>query len=83
MLNQLNVGKHKKRADELKIIRDEKRIRPLKSEVLELDCDYSKLNKLTGYKPTVSLDMGLKKTISWLKTDFKKNKNKDYSNYNI
>tara|TARA_B100001939_G_C16941111_1_gene618333 strand:+ start:1879 stop:2862 length:984 start_codon:yes stop_codon:yes gene_type:complete len=67
----------------IKIIRDEKRIRPLKSEVLELDCDYSKLNKLTGYKPTVSIDMGLKKTISWLKKDFKKNKNKDYSNYNI
>jgi NAD dependent epimerase/dehydratase len=67
----------------IKIIRDEKRIRPLKSEVLELDCDYSKLNKLTGYKPSVSMDMGLKKTILWLKKDFIKNKNKDYSNYNI
>ena len=31
----------------------------------------------------MSMDMGLKKTISWLRKDFKKNKNKDYSNYNI
>lgn len=35
------------------------------SEVMELHVDYSKLNKLTGWKPEYSWEEGLKETIKW------------------
>jgi len=49
----------------IKIISDEKRVRPAKSEVERLIADSSKARKLLGWKPRVSLDEGLKKTITW------------------
>lgn len=36
-----------------------------KSEVDELRVDYSKLNELTGWKPQVTWEEGLKRTIQW------------------
>lgn len=36
-----------------------------KSEVNELRVDYSKLNKLTGWKPEYSWEQGIKETIKW------------------
>jgi NAD dependent epimerase/dehydratase len=44
---------------------DEKRIRPEKSEVFRLWCDNKKIEALTGFKPQVDLDKGLKQTIDW------------------
>ncbi len=43
----------------------EKRLRPL--DVERLQADYSKMHKLTGWKPTIELKEGLKKTIDWFK----------------
>ena len=45
---------------------DNQRIRPKKSEVFRLWCDNSKIEKLTGFKPEVSIQQGLKKTIDWI-----------------
>ncbi|MFW9997537.1 MAG: GDP-mannose 4,6-dehydratase [Candidatus Odinarchaeota archaeon] len=36
-----------------------------KSEVEELRVDYSKLNKLTGWEPTIDWNEGLRRTIRW------------------
>lgn len=46
-------------------IRDPERLRPSKSEVFRLLGDNSKIHELTGWKPEVSLEEGLQKTISW------------------
>ncbi|RKX25573.1 MAG: NAD-dependent dehydratase [Candidatus Zixiibacteriota bacterium] len=47
------------------ITKDEQRVRPEKSEVDRLVCDASKAENLFDWKPTVTLDEGLKKTIEW------------------
>jgi len=52
---------------EVKLIKDEKRVRPEKSEVERLLADNSKARKLLGWSPRVSLDAGLKMTIEWIK----------------
>ena len=46
---------------------DEGRIRPEKSEVMQLICDNSKAKKMIGWSPECSLDQGLKETIRWIK----------------
>lgn len=51
----------------LKVFVDEKRIRPEKSEVMELICDNSKAKKLLGWEPKYSLEEGLRETINWIK----------------
>ena len=43
------------------------RVRPEKSEVQRLIGDYSKANKLTGWKPRYTLEEGLEKTIAWFR----------------
>jgi NAD dependent epimerase/dehydratase len=48
-----------------KFIIDEKRIRPVNSEVLRLCGDNSLIKKLTGYDPQYSLLEGLKLTCDW------------------
>lgn len=52
---------------DLKVSVDEKRIRPEKSEVMELICDNSKAKKLLGWAPKYSLEEGLRETVSWIK----------------
>jgi NAD dependent epimerase/dehydratase len=47
------------------IVMDEKRIRPDNSEVHRLWCDNSLIHELTGFKPAVSIDEGLKRTVEW------------------
>jgi NAD dependent epimerase/dehydratase len=51
-----------------KVVLDEKRLRPSKSEVDRLVGSNEKLNDLTGWKPSCSLDDGLKETIDWFKS---------------
>ncbi len=58
-----------------KIKTDHKRVRPSKSEVVELLCDNSKFKKKFNWKPKISLNDGLDKYIDW----FRENK----SNYNF
>jgi NAD dependent epimerase/dehydratase len=50
---------------DVKLITDEQRIRPEKSEVFRLWCDNRKMKALTGYEPKYSIKEGLEKTVEW------------------
>lgn len=52
---------------DVKVIMEEKRIRPKQSEVFRLWCDNTKLTSLTDFEPKFSLEAGLAKTIEWFK----------------
>jgi len=60
----LNIIKELMNSD-VEFIIDEQRIRPDKSEVFRLWCDNTKIEKLTGFKPQVSIQEGLQRTIDW------------------
>jgi NAD dependent epimerase/dehydratase len=49
-----------------KIIADEQRIRPGKSEVMKLWASNQKAKEKIGWEPKISLDEGLKLTIEWI-----------------
>lgn len=51
---------------DIPIISEEQRKRPNKSEVNRLYADNRKAKELIGWEPQVSLDEGLKRTISWV-----------------
>ncbi|MDA9344665.1 NAD-dependent 4,6-dehydratase LegB [Gammaproteobacteria bacterium] len=51
----------------IKIIKDQQRIRPEKSEVTRLWCDNQKIINLTGFAPSYNITSGLKETIAWFK----------------
>ena len=51
---------------DVKWIRDPERIRPAKSEVFRLLGDNTKITHLTGWRPKVTLEEGLEKTIKWI-----------------
>jgi len=50
---------------QLIISKDKSRIRPKNSEIKMLLCNYEKANRVLGYKPAISFEKGLKKTIKW------------------
>ena len=52
-----------------KIISDDERIRPEKSEVQRLFGCNKKIKSLTNWAPKYSLELGLKETIEWFKID--------------
>lgn len=56
---------------DVKIICDEERIRPEKSEVNRLWADNSKIKNITEWEPKYSLDKGLRETIDWIKNNAK------------
>ena len=49
-----------------KLVEDKKRVRPTKSEVGRLLCDNRKARRLVGWRPRVSLEEGLKRTIDYV-----------------
>ena len=51
---------------DVKIISDSERMRPKKSEVERLWCDNSKAYELIGWKPKISFEEGIKRTIEWI-----------------
>ncbi len=51
-----------------KIVSEDLRLRPEKSEVNRLFGDNTKLTKLTGWRPDYTLEQGLKETIAWFKS---------------
>ncbi|WP_143315069.1 NAD-dependent 4,6-dehydratase LegB [Clostridium sp. HBUAS56017] len=51
---------------EVKIICDEERMRPEKSEVNRLWADNTKIKKLTGWSSKYSIDRGLEETVEWI-----------------
>ena len=50
-----------------KIVCDEERLRPQKSEVNRLLGSNEKIKKLTNWRPQYSLEQGLRETIAWIK----------------
>ncbi len=50
-----------------RIVCDEARVRPEKSEVMQLLCDIRSAKDLAGWEPRVSLEEGLTLTIDWMK----------------
>ena len=60
----LNIIKSLMDSD-LEFITDTNRMRTEKSEVYRLFCDNSKIKTLTNFKPQVSIQEGLQKTIDW------------------
>jgi NAD dependent epimerase/dehydratase len=59
---------------------DEERIRPEKSEVMQLICDNSKAKRTIGWSPHYTLDQGLQETITWIKVHKKMYK---FNAYNV
>ncbi len=52
---------------EAKIVTDETRLRPPKSEVFKLICDHRKAKQLLNWQPTYTLDQGLEETIAYVR----------------
>jgi NAD dependent epimerase/dehydratase len=50
---------------EIEVETDEQRLRPEKSEVLRLRCDNRKMVELTGHRPQVALEEGVRRTVEW------------------
>lgn len=63
----------------VEIISVSERIRPLKSEVERLIADTKKARELLGWKPKVSLDEGLTRTIKWFKKNLRRYKASIYN----
>lgn len=65
----------------VRIVMDQARLRPQKSEVERLMGSNEKIKKLTGWKQKYTLEEGLKETISWFKNkeNLKKYKNGIYN----
>lgn len=51
----------------IKIATDVQRVRPVKSEVMELICDNSKAKRLADWEPQYTLEEGLRLTVDWFK----------------
>jgi NAD dependent epimerase/dehydratase len=49
------------------IVADEERVRPEQSEVMHLVCDPTLAGKVLGWKPRVTLEEGLDRTIAWIR----------------
>lgn len=63
---------------DVKIMVDKKRIRPAKSEVRRLWADNSKAAKILNWKPKVSLDEGLRRTIQYIEDHISSYKPDEY-----
>lgn len=61
------------------IVTDEQRIRPDKSEVMELVCDNSLARDILGWTPTHSLDQGLEVTVDWIRNNLDRFKVDQYA----
>ena len=51
---------------DVKWVTDPQRLRPAKSEVFRLLGDNARITGLTSWRPEVSLEEGLRKTIDWI-----------------
>lgn len=64
---------------DVKILCDEERLRPEKSEVNRLWADNTKIKELTGWEPKYSIDKGLEETVEWVKKNMDKFKTDIYN----
>lgn len=51
----------------VRVRQDPRRLRPVRSEVQRLRCNYEKLHRQTGYRPEVGLEEGLRLTVNWFR----------------
>lgn len=84
-MQEISIGKLAQNMIDLinpnaKIICDEQRLRPQNSEVERLLGDNTLLYSLTGFKPSVTIEEGLKETIEFIKNNLSSYK---YNHYNI
>lgn len=61
---------------EARIVTDEVRLRPGKSEVERLLASSELVRDLTGWEPRVSLDEGLRRTVEWFSDEFNRSRYK-------
>ena len=52
--------------EDMPVIVEENKVRPEKSEVMELICNNTKAEKLLAWKPEYSIEEGLEETIKWM-----------------
>ncbi|MBW3003738.1 NAD-dependent 4,6-dehydratase LegB [Candidatus Woesearchaeota archaeon] len=64
---------------DVKIVQDQQRLRPEKSEVERLRCDNSKIKELTDWSPKHDLKQGLSETIEWIKKNMHNYKSELYN----
>lgn len=57
-----------------RIIQDKSRLRPEKSEVMQLVCDFKKIKDVCGWEPKVPLEKGVRLTCDWFKNNLDKYK---------
>ncbi len=60
----LNLIKKIMKSD-VEFVEDEQRIRPSGSEVFRLWCDNTLIHSLTGFRPELSIEQGLERTVEW------------------
>ncbi|MDW7777161.1 MAG: SDR family NAD(P)-dependent oxidoreductase [Methanosarcinales archaeon] len=53
--------------EDMRVVEDAERVRPDKSEVMELICDNSKAKRLLDWSPQYTLDDGLAETVEWMR----------------
>lgn len=63
----------------IKTVSQTERVRPQKSEVGRLVADNSKAKEFLKWKPKISLDEGLIRTIEWVKENINRLKSEDYN----
>lgn len=64
---------------DIPVITEDQRIRPEKSEVMKLQCDYSKAQSLIGWEPQYTYRQGLAETINYLRESLDKYKTQVYN----
>jgi len=65
----------------LEIREDRERLRPEKSEVQILECNFEKAKSTTGWRPQYSFEEALKETYDWFKNNIQLYKN--FEKYNV
>ncbi len=61
------------------IAKDPLRLRPKRSEVGRLRCDFKKINQLCGWHPNISFEKGLELTCIWIKNNLSRYKTDFYA----
>ena len=64
---------------EKKVVEDKSRLRPSKSEVMELICNNRKAREIIGWQPRISLRDGIEKTVEFFRRNLNKYKPEIYN----